>query len=165
MTSRLKNTSPIPLIAWDEDLIRLLERKQKIAFNKDKIIKSSFRPFINKYLYCDEKIISRLYSWPSIHNGISSNKYISLRCVSSDQELTALASDSISDLGYLKTGNGGTFSISLYHYDSTGKQSDNITSWGLQQFTSHYKDKKITKEGIFHYVYACPPSSCLPQKI
>ena len=27
---------------------------------------------------------------------------------------------------------------------------DNITDWGLLQFTTHYKDKKITKEDIFH---------------
>ena len=31
---------------------------------------------------------------------------------------------------------------------------DNITDWGLEQFVNHYKDKKIKKEDIFHYVYA-----------
>jgi predicted helicase len=31
---------------------------------------------------------------------------------------------------------------------------DNITDWALGQFQKHYKDKKITKPDIFHYVYA-----------
>ena len=31
---------------------------------------------------------------------------------------------------------------------------ENITDWALGQFQKQYKDKKITKEDIFHYVYA-----------
>ena len=30
---------------------------------------------------------------------------------------------------------------------------ENITDWALQQFREHYKDKKINKWDIFHYVY------------
>ncbi len=31
---------------------------------------------------------------------------------------------------------------------------ENITDWALGQFQKQYKDKKILKEDIFHYVYA-----------
>ncbi len=31
---------------------------------------------------------------------------------------------------------------------------DNITDWALGEFRSHYGDDSITKEDIFHYVYA-----------
>jgi len=44
--------------------------------------------------------------------------------------------------------------LPLYRYDSNGNRIDNITDWGLEQFVNHYKDKKIKKEDIFHYVYA-----------
>ncbi len=43
---------------------------------------------------------------------------------------------------------------SLYCYDSEGNRIDNITDWGLGQFRGHYKDDALTKEDIFHYVYA-----------
>ncbi len=42
----------------------------------------------------------------------------------------------------------------LLPLDKSGNRTDNITDWGLQQFTEHYQDNGITKEDIFHYVYA-----------
>ena len=37
--------------------------------------------------------------------------------------------------------------------DENGKhRRENITDWALEQFRTHYKDKKITKWDIFHYV-------------
>ncbi len=54
----------------------------------------------------------------------------------------------------LKQGNGGTQCISLYRYDKDGNQIENITDWGLQQFTKQYGKKGVTKQAIFHYVYA-----------
>ncbi len=44
--------------------------------------------------------------------------------------------------------------LPLYRYDESGNRLDNITDWGLNQFQTHYKNKKISREDIFHYVYA-----------
>jgi predicted helicase len=41
----------------------------------------------------------------------------------------------------------------IWNY-ATGSRRDNITDWALEQFEKYYKDKKITKFDIFHYVYA-----------
>lgn len=49
---------------------------------------------------------------------------------------------------------GDSKCLPLYRYDSEGNQIENITDWALQQFTSHYTAPNITKEDIFHYVYA-----------
>jgi predicted helicase len=55
---------------------------------------------------------------------------------------------------------GDTQMYSLYRYDDTGTRIDNITDWSLAEFRKHYqsgrdkKQKPITKEAIFHYVYA-----------
>lgn len=45
-------------------------------------------------------------------------------------------------------------SLPLYRYDKEGNRIDNITDWGLAQFQTHYNNKNITKENIFHYTYA-----------
>ena len=46
--------------------------------------------------------------------------------------------------------------LSFYRYDETGNRTDNITDWGLAQFVAHYSSiaQPITKQDIFHYVYA-----------
>ena len=58
--------------------------------------------------------------------------------------------------------------LALYRYDEHGNRTDNITDWSLAQFKKHYQPGSgkrastgsartggvITKEAIFHYVYA-----------
>ncbi len=61
-----------------------------------------------------------------------------------------LASKYLVDLHF----NGDSNCIPLYRYNQIGERTDNITDWGLQQFITYYNEKKITKENIFHYVYA-----------
>jgi predicted helicase len=57
------------------------------------------------------------------------------------------------DLALTKVGNGGTQGVSFYTY-ATSEHMENITNWALKQFQKKYKDKTITKEEIFHYVYS-----------
>ncbi len=50
--------------------------------------------------------------------------------------------------------------ITLFEYGEDGTRIDNITDWALAEFRKHYqpgrgkKAQPITKEAIFHYVYA-----------
>ena len=49
---------------------------------------------------------------------------------------------------------GGSQCFPFYVYDEDGSnRRENITDWALDQFRTHYKDKKIDKWAIFHYVY------------
>ena len=42
----------------------------------------------------------------------------------------------------------------FYTYDEDGSnRRENITAWALDRFRAHYRDDKITKWDIFHYVY------------
>ena len=44
------------------------------------------------------------------------------------------------------------FPFYVYNEDGTNRR-ENITDWALDQFRTHYQDKKIGKWDIFHYVY------------
>ena len=44
------------------------------------------------------------------------------------------------------------FPFYVYNEDGSNHR-ENITDWALEQFRTHYKDKKIGKWDIFHYVY------------
>jgi predicted helicase len=142
-------------IKWTEELEGSLIKGNKLNFDISKIKSSSFRPFIKKNLYYDKTIIHRLYKqdifYPTDQSW--SNTSICFRCISSDDLITALSTNVVSDLAYLKTGNGGTFSIP-YFFHKGDQVFENVTDLGLQQFQSNYKNKKITKEEIFHYTYA-----------
>ena len=50
-------------------------------------------------------------------------------------------------------GNGGTQSAPKYSYDSDGNRQDNITDWAVEEFARRGA-RGLTKEDIFHYVYA-----------
>src|SRR5439155_13016667 len=42
----------------------------------------------------------------------------------------------------------------FYVYDEDGSnRRENVTDWARKQFRDHYKDKRISKWDIFHYVY------------
>ena len=41
--------------------------------------------------------------------------------------------------------NGDAICIAFNRYDENGNMINNITNWGLNQFTSHYSDESITK--------------------
>ena len=65
-----------------------------------------------------------------------------------------LASDTVFDFALLIVSSGQTQCFPLYRYDKNGNRIENITDWGLEQFVKHYNDDVVTKQDIFHYVYA-----------
>jgi len=144
-------------IKWSRDLKNKFKQKITIEFNKDKLTCANYRPFIKKSWY-SEKILNDVLTqnhYDFFGNNLNYKNYlISFLSIISTHPIACLASNKLIDLCLLKQGNGGTQCISLYRYDSAGDRQENITDWGLNQFTKHYRTKKIKKEDIFHYIYA-----------
>ncbi len=66
---------------------------------------------------------------------------------------SALITAQVADL-HLCASLDGHQCLPFYVYDEDGNnRRENITDWALQEFREHYKDKKIDKWDIFHYVY------------
>lgn len=144
-------------IKWSRDLKNEAKRKRESSFNNNKITDVLYRPFV-KQNYYSEFIFSDMLT--NNHYDIfgkefdKKNLVIGFLSIASNHQLSCLVSDKLIDLCLLKQGNGGTQMLSLYRYDVLGNQIENITDWGLQQFTKQYGKKGVTKEAIFHYVYA-----------
>lgn len=64
-----------------------------------------------------------------------------------------LAVDHVPDLHFVGSA-AGTMELPRYRYGRSGEQVDNITDWALNKFVAHYGRKGVTKDAIFHYVYA-----------
>ncbi|MCL2511174.1 MAG: hypothetical protein FWF09_03900, partial [Bacteroidales bacterium] len=139
-------------IKWTRAVKNDLAKGKKYKFNKNDIVESLYRPFVKKHLYFNKELNEMRYLLNSIFH--DENVSINFLCVYSSNELATLVSNKIFDYCSLKMGNGGTQCLPLYRYDKDGNRLENITDWGLQQFVKQYNDDTITKQDIFHYVYA-----------
>jgi len=138
-------------IKWDDDLSTYLKRGIKKKYDNSQITKSIYRPFVKMNLYFDKHLNGRTYQWYNIFRKDIKNKIISFN-VGSNQYIS-LALDTMIGQGSLLVGGGSTQCLPMYRYEN-GNRLDNITDWGLMQFTTFYKNDKITKKDIFYYVYA-----------
>ena len=87
------------------------------------------------------------------------NKAIVYTQAGSQKPFCVIAVDTLPDLHLVGAAAGSEY-LPFYRYDEGGNRVENITDWSLKQFQQHYqlgrgkKTQPITKEDIFHYVYA-----------
>ena len=101
-------------------------------------------------------IVHRPYQQPDIFPiAGGENLVICFTNPGSQKPFMTLASRNIPDL-HLVGAASGTECLPLYRYTAAGDRVDNITDWALAQFRARYPDHaaRITKQAIFHYVYA-----------
>jgi predicted helicase len=167
-------------IKWSNDLKSKLNQGKEYVYDKNKSTIAFWRPFTKQYLYAEKIINDRLTDNHYQIFGPNLNKENLLLMITNHPQTEFLihAVNKIADAGY---GSRATQMFPLYRYTSTGERIYNITDWAVEQFTKHYSvisneakrsekspDKKsateislsvrndelITKENIFHYVYA-----------
>lgn len=136
-------------IKWTTELESHLLKNKKLIYKAERIRPAAYRCFVKSSLYFDKVIIHRPYLNDQ-YFGLSekyTNKVIAVN--TNGREFNILATDLIPNNHF----NGDSQVMPLFRYQN-GERMDNITDWGLEQFSTHYNDKNIKKEDIFHYVYA-----------
>jgi len=148
-----------PSIKWSRAVKNDLRKLVPYSYKVEQTITAEYRPFVRLRLYFDRRLNEVQYKLPAIFAG-TANPTITFLCVDSSNPLATLAVERQFDYCLLKKGNGGTQCLPRWAYDDGGNRLDNITDWSLAEFKKHYqpgrgkKDRPITKEAIFHYVYA-----------
>jgi predicted helicase len=138
-------------IKWSRNLKSKLTRGEREPFNQNQIVPYAYRPYFGNFLYQSELMIDELGQLPSMNRG--ENKLIAMPAAG---DFRCLATNRACDFHFI----GDSRVLSIYRYDENGTRNDNITDWALKQFKDHYqpgkgkKEQPITKEAIFHYVYA-----------
>ncbi len=135
-------------IKWSRNLKQRYHKGLKEKFNKGRIKKFQYRPYCQHYIYYSDLFIDEHGLAQQI--AAQDNLILSLSGVSSTKPFQCLVTKTVPSLDLLEK----TQCLPLYHYDKLGNRVDNITYFALKLFKEHYKDSKITKEAIFHYVYA-----------
>jgi predicted helicase len=138
-------------IKWTEELEAHLKRGDELNYSKERNTVAMYRPFVKQLLYFDKIITHRIYQNDSIF-GIQNrhdNKVIYFSGINSSKPFSSLVLNLMGGFDLLEK----TQCLPLYRFNKNGERIENITDWGLEQFKANYKDKKIKKEDIFHYVY------------
>jgi predicted helicase len=137
-------------IKWSRNVEKKAKKGIKKKFEKENIVSSIYRPYSKKYLYFDKDLIAETFQWFNMTKPEKANSYMAISGPASNKPFQVLISEFVICGDFLEK----TQCIPLYRYTPKEEKIDNITNWGLDQFTTHYNDKKITKEDIFHYIYA-----------
>ena len=147
-----------PSIKWSETLKRRANSSSREPFDVARIRRASYRPFFAPMVYQSPLFIDRPGSVEEVFPLGLGNRAICFSDVGSRANYVVLAVDSVADLHFGASVDAYQ-QAPLYRYES-GTRIDNITDWSLAEFKKHYqpgrgkKAQPITKEAIFHYVYA-----------
>jgi len=165
-------------IKWSYMLKNKFNNFKYLYYNSSKLTRIYYRPFKRIYYYCDFDLsdaITLTHFEISGKNLKERNKLIWFKCGITSY-FFSLCVDKVHDI----MPNGGSKCLPLYRYDKDGSRIDNITDWALEQFRNHYQqsepeltekygkkwkksansvkkknpEPKISKEDIFHYIYA-----------
>ncbi|HEY1933651.1 MAG TPA: type ISP restriction/modification enzyme [Acetobacteraceae bacterium] len=147
-------------IKWTRELERFFRRGTHLQFAKDRARKSAYRPFCSRFVYYDPMVVHCLYRQASIYPlefPVGNNCIIFTDPTAMKPWMTLSVSE-VPDLHFVGAASG---SVCLPRWAFVGRDRlDNITDWALDQFATHYaadrriKQHPITKDAIFHYVYA-----------
>ncbi len=140
-------------VNWSEGLKNNLVRGTYADFEKSRFRQSLYRPFSKKWLYFDALAIERRYLYPLVVPSIGAELENLAICSTNEAQIdfSALVTNLIPCL-HLGGRQGQCFPFYVYDEDGTNRR-ENITDWALEQYRTHYADKKINKWEIFYYVY------------
>ena len=170
---RLRNTASRSNVAdlvkydikWTRKLKNLLVAGEFLKLDQNCARSSLYRPFVSLHTYFAWELNEDWYQLAQLFpHDVMCNPWISFVegqrlpfTILAGQELPNYAIFSLDPAQFL----------TLYRFDEDGNRIDNITDWALKQFQQHYqpgrastgsarkaKAQPITKEAIFHYVYA-----------
>lgn len=144
---------------WSRNLKRALKSDKREPFNDRLIGQSAFRPFVKKWLYRSPLFADEHGRTADLLPAGKRNPGLLFTDPTGQKPWFPAAVDEVPDLHFV---GGGAGAVCMTRYRYVGAERlDNITDWALEQFTAHYGPKvAITKDDIFHYVYACCTTRC-----
>ncbi len=137
-------------IAWSRALKNKFIKSEKCTdLNENNIRICAYRPFTKEYLYWDKTWNEMQYQMPRLFPKDSCENIL-LNTTSKNLGFSALMSKELSDLHLMS---GATQAFPLYYYENGCKECA-ISNSALETFRVELKDKSLSKEDIFYYIYA-----------
>ncbi|HUI79050.1 MAG TPA: type ISP restriction/modification enzyme [Bryobacteraceae bacterium] len=121
-------------IKWSSRLKQAAASGQLAVFKESQIREALYRPYDKKWLYFDRILNHRVYQWPRISGPVQWIK------TGYDWPFFVLMSEFVCD--HLPQGGSQCFPLS------------HLKDAAVSQFQQHYSDPSISKQAVFHYIYA-----------
>ncbi len=142
-------------LKWIRRTKKELVRGTLVEFSEAHIRQAQYRPFTQRWFYMNRAFSEDLYRLPTYlptKESEHENRLICLPGIGNRQRFGCLMSRRIIALDFAFE---KAQAFPLYTYSADGKERrDNIPRPTLDRFIAHYADDAITREDIFHYVYA-----------
>jgi predicted helicase len=133
-------------IKWDGTLKEHLRLSREIGYDPVRLREATYRPFVDRHLYFETRLINRVYLYPSFFPTSESqqdNRIIAVTDLGSEKPFMTLASDRIMDLHIVGAG-ASSQCFPFYTYDEDGSnRRENITDWALDHFRAHYGPQSL----------------------
>ena len=148
-------------IKWTAELKALFRKGTRLEYKPDELAQAIYRPFTKAHYYFNRALTKRVFRIPNCQpTGREANTYLLFPAQGSTKrtDFCVFATSSIPDLNFFTP--DPAHAVVMFEYDAAGNRVNNITDWSLAEFKKHYqpgrgkKSQPITKEAIFHYVYA-----------
>jgi predicted helicase len=141
-------------IKWAADLRGYAASRAPLKFEPARIIQTLYRPYTKRGHYFSRDLNWSLYKMPDFFpDGLAGNNAIFFTDRGGRSPFSTLATDIVGDL-HLCASADGFQAVARFRYTKSGERVDNITDWALNKFVGHYGKKGVSKDAIFHYVYA-----------
>jgi predicted helicase len=139
-------------IKWTSELESYLQRGRQLTFEQKRLVPSLYRPFVRRETYFAPVLTHRPYQqdafFPELQSGNSAIAFGFEERV----DFATIATDILPNKDLFLPSAAQT--VARYRYTSSGERVDNITDWALNKFVAEYGKKGLTRDAIFHYVYA-----------
>jgi len=143
-------------VKWSRDLKLRLARGLPLEFSRTAIRESLYRPFTKQLLYSQRGVVDRTGPTEWFPDAKSRKRNIALAVnLSPERPFCCIACSDIPSKDVAGGFGSPSYCFPLYIYSEDGKhREENIPLSALQRFQKHYEDEGITREDVFHYVYA-----------
>jgi len=140
-------------IKWTSELEAALLKQRVLKFDSISIVPSLYRPFDIRPTYYARILTHRTYQQDAFFpiGTNEPNTYIAV-VAGTRLPFASLAGNRLPNYALFSLDPAQT--LARYRYTKSGERIDNITDWALNKFVKEYGRKGVTKDAIFHYVYA-----------
>lgn len=138
-------------IKWSRNLKRHAQHGRRYRFHDASIRTYAFRPFAERSLYADPLLADELGRIDEFYPADASNPAFTIN-FGPRLPFATLAVARVASYSFFVA--DPAHYLPRYRYTKSGERVDNITDWALNKFVAHYGKKGVTKDAIFHYVYA-----------
>ena len=144
-------------ISWSRALLNSLKNGKEKYLDCNKITEALYRPFCKEYFYYSSDFNECQYKTRKLFK--EKNPTIIINGTSSGKEFSCLMTDKVFNFHTLST----SMAFPLYYYDDTESNQtsfvnnknkyDGISNWIFEKVIKKYRNKSLTKEDVFYYVY------------